>query len=236
MRWLCVLILAFGLLPPVSATAQNSTAIELEPSGEAYLRAIRFRRINSGVRYFDPTGPAPPIETSEQPLPLTDEDDRTADGRSPQSLPTMLIAGAILLGIMFLFYRFGGSITLSTRSDAENAARIKSGGRATDFEELDGEPRSLETILNIKDRSEALVLLANRALASAVSANGVLLQRSWTARDALRRVPSAQAHLDALKALVMDSERAQFGGRDVSEAQFQDHVDRIRPLLREAEA
>jgi len=70
---------------------------------------------------------------------------------------------------------------------------------------------------------------------AALVANGVWMQRSWTARDALRRVPSTQSRRDALQALVLASEFVQFGGRPVSEDAFADHVRQITPLLRQSE-
>nr|WP_237693212.1 DUF4129 domain-containing protein [Octadecabacter algicola] len=63
-----------------------------------------------------------------------------------------------------------------------------------------------------------------------MSAEGVLLQDSWTDRDTLSRVPKNLSNRDALQALVHASERVQFGGRDVSEDEFNEHVARLRPL------
>ena len=72
--------------------------------------------------------------------------------------------------------------------------------------------------------------LSHHLIAKVITAQGVLLQRSWTARDAMRRIPRDFDHREALQNLVLDSERVQFGGRDVSEDEFRAHVDALRPL------
>ena len=95
-------------------------------------------------------------------------------------------------------------------------------------------PDNLDAIARIEDRRLALVTLAQSALICAVRENGLLLQRSWTARDAMRRLPQDMSHRHALRDLVTAGERVLFGGRDVSEADFQDHVDQIRPLFADA--
>ena len=91
--------------------------------------------------------------------------------------------------------------------------------------------RSLDQILRMRDRRQALVQLARNALTATVAANGILMQRSWTARDALQRIPETQTHLAALRALVLSSERVQYGDREVSEDDFRTHVDNCRQLL-----
>ncbi|MEL6640917.1 MAG: DUF4129 domain-containing protein, partial [Pseudomonadota bacterium] len=88
-----------------------------------------------------------------------------------------------------------------------------------------------QAILNMADRKLALVALCKGLLARVVAAEGVLLLKSWTDRDTLRRVPQNHPHREALQALVLDSEKAQFGGRDVTEEDFRAHVARLRPLL-----
>ena len=91
-------------------------------------------------------------------------------------------------------------------------------------------PANLQAILRMTDRREALVALSQFLLNRVVAAQGVLLQRSWTARDAMRRVPRDFDHRAALYDLVLASERVHFGGRDVTEEEFRAHLDRLRPL------
>ena len=78
--------------------------------------------------------------------------------------------------------------------------------------------------------------LAQYALARVVTANGLRLQKSWTVRDALRRLPADQSYLAQLRALVLAAEGVHFGGRDVTDDEFTAHLNATRPLLAEASA
>ena len=213
--------------PPTAAQEAVAERLSIGEAGTEYLRSIRLRRIDADVAYFDPTAPPPALDTNEQPEGPGAE---AGAGRQIElDLPTALIAIAILLGIGYVFVRFGGTITVSLGGEAGNAERGRRGRVASAPD--DEVPATLESILGLSDRREALVLLARSVLAATVAANGVLLQRSWTARDALRHIPRNQTHLDALRALVLASERVQFGGRDVTEDEFNGHLSRIRPLI-----
>lgn len=229
MRGLTLLILAVALAATTeSAPAQEAVAepVEIRESGTDYLGSLRFRRIDTDVGYFDPTRPAPPLDTRAEPP-------KRRDPLEPGEidLPTTLITTAILLVIGYVFLRYGGGFSVALRREAENAERARR-GRGPVSGGDDEVPASLDSILRLKDRREALVLLARKALAATVEANGVLLQRSWTARDALRHIPPDQRYLDELRALVLASERVQFGGRDVAEDEFEGHLVRITPLIR----
>ena len=229
MRGFPWLLLAVVLaLTAQRAAAQEAVVepLEIRESGTDYLRSIRLRRIDTDVGYYDPTRPPPPLDTSAEPP-------KRRDPAEPRDidLPTTLITTAILLAIGYVFLRYGGGFSVSFRSDAENAerARRKGGPISGGDDEV---PASLDAILRLSDKRQALVLLARRALAATVAANGVLLQRSWTARDALRHIPPEQKYLEELRALVLASERVQFGGRDVAEDEFEEHLARIGPLIR----
>ncbi|GHB44344.1 hypothetical protein GCM10007094_37050 [Pseudovibrio japonicus] len=224
---------SFFAMPHWSSAQQSSdTPLEIGGSGEAYLKAIMFRGIDSDVAYFDPSSPPPPMETEQEPKAPLEQSYRDAE-RSLGSVNTIafLISATVLLAIAYVFARYGGSISVSLRWDAGNAAR--EGGRAARSSGTlhQSVPSNLVSILRLQDRREALIQLAQAALAAAVSAEGVLLQRSWTAREALRHLPGNQSHISALRSLVHASELVHFGGRDVSEEEFQSHVDDIRPLL-----
>ncbi len=75
------------------------------------------------------------------------------------------------------------------------------------------------------------MLLTQKVLATLAKTNGVLMQRSWTARDTLGHIPLGQPQQSVLRNLVLNSERVQFGGRDVSEDEFREHVSSCRQLL-----
>lgn len=223
----------FFSMPHWSSAQQSSeTPLEIGESGRAYLQAIRLRGIDADVAYFDPSGPPPPMETGQEPkAPVERPDRKTEWSLGSIDIAALVVSAAVLLAIAYVFARFGGSISVSLGRDAGNTARARGGAARSSGALSTAAPSSLASILRLQDRREALVQLAQSALAAAVSANGVLLQRSWTAREALRHLPAEQSHMSALRSLVHASERVHFGGRDVSEEEFQSHVDNIRPLL-----
>lgn len=228
LRILIILLIGF-FTPAFPVIGQEASAERLEvlQSGEAYLRAVRLRRIKTDVVYYDPTGPAPRLDTRQRP---ERQADRSKAIWSISNLPTALIAIAVLIAIANFSFRFGGGVSVSFGRDPENSGRARAAARGVALAGA-ARPKSVDAILNIPDRREALMMLAQNALATTVETNGILLQRSWTARDALRRIPKDQEHLDALRALVLASERVHFGGRDVTEDEFKLHLSTIRPIF-----
>ncbi|MEO0783511.1 MAG: DUF4129 domain-containing protein [Pseudomonadota bacterium] len=213
---------------PAGAQVRVEDGTEMTPSAEAYLEALRFRGIDAEVAYFDPSRPPPDLDTKETPDPNGFDVDVNLD-RDQGTLIINAVSLAVLLGIAYLFLRFGGRFSVSLRADRDagrEVAAVKREGSA-----LATVPDNLDAIARIEDRRLALVTMAQSALIRALRENGLLLQRSWTARDAMRRLPQDMSHRHALRDLVSAGERVLFGGRDVSEADFQDHLDQIRPLF-----
>ncbi|MEM9044589.1 MAG: DUF4129 domain-containing protein [Pseudomonadota bacterium] len=213
-------------LEPVEET------LRLGPSGQEYLEAAE-RRVSAGVAYFDPSRVAPNLETDATPQD-TAKDQAFSEVSSSQLEFIFTVACLIVLGLIgFFFWRNGSAISVSFGRDIKNPGRQ----RISSDQENSLDPASLQdfqTILAEPDRQLALIQLARRALALAVASNDMLLQASWTARDAFNRIPPSQNHREALKELVFAAEGAQFGDHPVDEAEFTAHLDRIRPLLREA--
>ncbi len=224
--------LLLGVALPVAVMAEAPAAetepVEIGTSGQAYLDALWLRGIDSGVSYYDPARGAPDLETGAEPVkPKTDEDSLVTGWDV-----TNAVALAVILGIILLFVRFGGGLSVSFSREAENARR---GPGAAPAPGADA-PASLAAILATPDRREALLRLAGAALARAVAAQGLLFQQSWTGREALARLPEATPHRAALRALVLEAEAVHFGGRDIGEAAFRDHVAAVRPLVEGAAA
>ena len=230
----------FVFLCPTWVTAQEAVSqpLEIGPSGTSYLDAIRYRNVETDVSYYDPTRAAPRLETGQEPVtaPPTTDADGVMDNLSFGRIILVLVAFAILAGLALLVFRGGGGFTLSMQHDAQNPTRSRRADKSGASVRADGAPADLKAILGTADRRKALIMLAQAALARTVAANGILLQASWTMRDALRHIPKGQTHLDALHSLVLAGERVLFGNRDVTEAEFQDHVATIRPLMAEARA
>ncbi|WP_227272456.1 DUF4129 domain-containing protein [Roseobacter weihaiensis] len=194
------------------------------------MASIRFRGIDTQIAYFDPTRPPPPFETS-QAVSAADEDTSELTTRlTGGSGISFVISLIFLLGIIFFGVLFGGrlSVSFARQPDGETdtTQRVASGGPV-------GRPiqMGLQAIMAMPDRRSALIALCKTLLARVVASEGVLIQGSWTDRDTLRRIPRDHEQREVLTALVYDSERAQFGGRDVTEAEFQTYLGRLRPLL-----
>jgi hypothetical protein len=239
-RFFVLYALLIVFFPLAQAEAQEAVREphDIGASGEAYLKALRFRRIDTDVTYYDPARPAPDLETRQRPEESTTGDSPSADGlwsiegtgSSQTRWVIGLITAAILAAILYAVVRFGGGMAVSLKRDAQNAVRDRK-RPLPDTPVWAEKTGTFDDILGIGDRRRALVLLMRKVLATAVAANGILMQRSWTARDALHHLPPGQKHLDRLRDLVLASERAQFGERDVSEEDFRFHVDNCRPLM-----
>lgn len=220
------------LAQPLAAQHAALDDVEIRASGQAYLEATRLRGIDKNVAYYDPSRPAPPLETRAALGAARDVDPDALSGRVTSEgvrVSSLLIASILLFGIIYIFVVFGGRIPVSF-------SRNPSDRKASDLKQAPAghgaaRPMAIETILQMSDRRTALVALCKTLLARAVSAQGVLLQDSWTDRDALRSVPRSFAQHAELRALVYASERVQFGGRDVTEDEFRHHVAALRPML-----
>jgi len=234
MRCFFALIISFSACVASVAMAQEEgiEALELGPSGQAYLDQIRYGRIDSDAAYFDPTRPAPPMEIDVTPRSAQSDQQRTwgFSGNSQWVTGTIALIVIIIVGTFVYLSTNGAAVSFGKR--VENAAR---GSRKTtsESEDFDNEDADLNTILSQKDRQVALVGLCQLVLTHCLNANGVLFKRSWTHREALRKLPRTYTHLQDLRALVLDSERVHFGGRLISEGDFAAHVSRIRPILRQ---
>jgi Domain of unknown function (DUF4129) len=228
---LACLVLCFSLSAP-GARAQEVAAqpLEIKPSGEAYLKSLGYRGIDTDVGYYDPTGALPALDTQQEPAKPPQVGDAETDITPTARIVTTTLAAAVLIGVLLLFLKFGGGLTLSMEGDVQNPARSRRLRGQHALADI-GPPADLQAILRTSDRRKALVMLVQAALARTVTANGVLLQPSWTMRDTLRHIPKGQAHLDALRSLVMAGERVLFGNRDVTEEEFQAHVATVRPLM-----
>lgn len=218
-------ILSFGT--PSVAQHSELDGLEIRPSGEAYIRATRFRGLDRAVAYYDPSQPPPPFETR---APATDDDSTALEVQpGPARNIALVIAAGVLMLIAYLVVTNAGGLSVALRKPGD-AAGGRGGTKGAAGPQDKARLVGLEAILAMKDRRDALVALCRSLLARVVASEGVLLHKSWTDRDTLRRVPRDHPHRAALQDLVFASERVQFGGRDVTDAEFRDHVERLRSL------
>lgn len=234
MRCVVVLIISFSACVASAAIAQEGVidTPELGASGQAYLDAVRYGRIDTDAVYFDPTRPAPPLDTNITPTPERPDQNRSwgFSGDTRWIIGTISLIVVIFLAAFTYSTARGTSVSFGKR--IENTARNSKRGSSEDEAELE-DNADLNTLLNLPDRQMALIGLAQLALSKCLNANGVLFKRSWTHREALRKLPQTLSYIQDLRALVLDSERVHFGGRSISESDFASHVARMRPILRE---
>ncbi|WP_299478433.1 DUF4129 domain-containing protein [uncultured Roseibium sp.] len=233
MRCLFLIACIFSFAASVFQTSAQEAVqepVEIGEAGTEYLRSIRLRGIDSDVAYFDPTAPAPELDTQQQPAPQTRETEVSTGQVGSARWISAIIAGLVLAGIVFVVLRFGGNIAVSLNRDAENPGSQR-GSNTQNTPAWAEKLGSFNDILRIEDRRRALVLLTQKVLASLASTHGVLMQRSWTARDTLGHIPLEQTQHTVLRTLVLNSERVQFGGRDVTEDEFRNHVSSCQQLL-----
>lgn len=218
-------------LPPANAQEATLSRPDLSASGQDYLKAVRYRGIDTDVLYFDPTKPAPPLDTDFTPQAENQPVQLSTDGRWIVGV----IAAIVLIFLALFIYYSAGNTSVSFRKSSDNARRKS---RNNDLQAaIDGEEiRDLDALLRLEDRDLAVTGLAQLALSRCLAANEVLFKRSWTHREALRSMPQNLWYIPDLRALVLESERVNFGHRSISEGDFDALLSRIRPVLREVQA
>lgn len=234
MRFLVVLLVYF-IVCAISPARAQETAVsppEITASGQDYLKAVRYRGIDTDVVYFDPTKPAPPLDTRFTPQPNTQDSSQTT---LDQQWTVAIIAGLALICVIAFAYFGAGRTSVSFRKASDNARR-QTGKSDPDQPDTNNALPDLDAILKQANRDLAVISLARLALARCLSANEVLFKRSWTHREALRSLPQTLWYIPDLRALVLESERVNFGHRSISETEFNDLLDRIRPVLSKVRA
>ena len=226
------IVSAFFLCAFAPAQAQETTLSrpDLSASGQDYLKAVRYRGIDTDVVYFDPTQPAPPLDTNATPQP-----DRSVELSVDNRWIVGGLSAVILIFLTLFIYNTAGNTSVSFRKSVGNARR--KGGR--DDPELSDTGQyipDLDALLKLKDRDLAVTGLAQLALSHCLSKNEVLFKRSWTHREALRSMPQTLWYIPDLRALVLASERVNFGHHSITEGDFEALLNKIRPVLREVTA
>ncbi len=232
MRFLPILILLLLSCGPTLVNAQEKALSEdeLSASGQEYLKAIRYRGIDAEVVYFDPTRPAPALNTNLSPQSEQQQQTISADNRRIFGV----VSAIVLALLVWILYLSVGRTSVSFRSGTDNAKRAEQ--RSATSSGIEEELPDLEGILRQGDHNQAVVGLAQLVLTRCLAANEVLFKRSWTHREALRSLPQNLWYIPDLRALVLESERVNFGHRSISGTDFDTLLARIRPILREVRA
>ncbi|MEM9343330.1 MAG: DUF4129 domain-containing protein [Pseudomonadota bacterium] len=227
------------LCATLSASAQlaEPTPLRVEPSdtGREYLAQTRWNNIKSDVTYFDPTGPAPEISTNADVPP--EQQDRDPINVTPGEIRIggVLIALAVIIGIVILISVFGNfSVTSLKKEDDGSSGKTRT--RKTTNLDGDEEIPALAHIRAMTDKVAALNLLLAGALSIAAQQQGMRLHPSWTVRDTLRRIPKSWPFRPALADLAGEAEKAHFGGRPVTDEALEHHLQAMTPVYSGAAA
>jgi len=94
---------------------------------------------------------------------------------------------------------------------------------------------SVEAILAMDDLVAAIGELQRSALDAAARLTGLMLRRSETARDVLRRLPDGWSYLPVLFELVREAETVRYAGAEVERERLAELADAVRPMLSDAE-
>ncbi|NSX53291.1 hypothetical protein [Parasulfitobacter algicola] len=224
---------------PISLAAQDGAIVSLDfeqtESGQAYQDAIDGTRLANDVTYLDPNRPLPDLLNRQSPDRTIPEPREITSGASEAVAGSarviiFVICAVILGGIIFLFMKFGGVSVTTFQKNPDNTARQRSDNDHADVVHA-APPSKLDQIEAITDRQIAITELMRSALVRAAQMNNLRLQRSWTARDALRKLPRDWQHLMALRNVTREAELAHFGDRPVAEDVFQTHLAAMRPLF-----
>lgn len=223
----CAALIVFAAPAPGQEAIRQP--VEIRDSGQDYLTAVRRRGIATDVAFFDGTGPAPALDTTVTPE-REEPSGRTELGPGGRTF-WIILSIVIIATLVLLFSRLGGAsvVDFTAQPQAGTSRRPKkdrrTGAAASTL------PAELSQILQITDRRAALLELMRTSLVKAADLHQIRLQRSWTARDALRRIPKDWPLRPPLQTVLTAAERAHFGGRDVSEDDFKAHVEQIAPLF-----
>jgi hypothetical protein len=216
--------LVFLLIAPPSSRSAPTAPTE---DAQAFARAAAAHGIDAQVRYLDAEAPLPPIDGKITPPPPPSPE-QPASGEGPSDTIIIAICLALLLAAAWAALRFGGARAASFARAPDTGLRRRAAPPAP-FQPP--EALDLARIAAIPDRRAALEALWLAALARAAAAHDLTIARSWTARDALRRVPGAWPHHRALARIARAAELAHFGGRTVPEAKFHALLDAAAPIF-----
>jgi hypothetical protein len=159
--------------------------------------------------------------------------------RAPASLPRgpvldgniamLVVVGGLALAL-FLWLRFGGGGLLArTPATAPPPLVTPDGWNAQGDDTQGGDLLARAAAMN--DRRAALVLLLRACLLHAAQATQTRLARSDTERRVLARLPGHFAPRALLADLLRRTELAHYGGRAVSEADFEAGLNAARHVL-----
>ncbi|MEM6466533.1 MAG: hypothetical protein AAF679_08520, partial [Pseudomonadota bacterium] len=201
-RWCCVCALV-SLVLPAGVLAQETPVIvplevERTASGQDYLSTLRFTRTQAEVVYVDSLEGKITVDTrlpEPQEEPSLENVPNLGNGVNAWGV-VLLIALAVALLIVLRTY--GGGLKARFAKDPEGEIpQVPPPGPGGPEARVAGD--FYARLRGMADRREALVLLLRHVLAAAAQSNNLRHLDSETARELLRRLPSAWPKREQLR-------------------------------------
>ena len=200
------------------AAAQDQTTYLPVPQGDGsdkYQDVISERDANADLLYVDETD-----------LDFLNREIPDIDVRPPRRIPlnggnySVILIVTLLAVLLFLFLKFGAGGTL-LRADPSAPKKPRKRAKAwglTAAEQTGGD--ILASIRAMTSRRDALILLLRHCLVQAADETETVFRRSDTEREALLRLSQKWRRYPQLKDLMLKTELVHYGGRDISDQDF----------------
>lgn len=217
------------MLGPLPAFAQDGTTYLTPPKGQTDYDAVASPpQVETGIRYIDETDEKF-LERETVKTPIL----RPARRIDLGGLNVAIIVGVVAL-LLFLLLKYGGAGAL-LRADPSSGTKPKKrakGWGLTAAETPAGD--ILAQIMAMEDRREAMILLLRHCLLQAADETDTYFQRADTEREAMARLPKSWPHLSKLGHIAIQTELVHYGGRAITDEDYNTALDSGRTILRGA--
>ena len=200
-----------------------------------YVRAVRFRNIQSELLYVDTmTGALPLDDMPSPPTPAVTSDQPNAFTEQVlENVTRVLLLGLTAL-LVYLVVKYGWRAKnglLRQRLNGNSSAELRAHSDEAPTMTRTRTQELIAKLLDMEDREAALVELVHHILSAAADQNELRLGRSETARDFLQRLPRNWPPLTDMRRIIIAEELVQFGGRPLVARTFEDCLRRATPIL-----
>lgn len=230
---ICFTALSLVFFPNAFAQQERKGGIIDPPvteNGKAYFDYAQSRWQRTQAQYLTEDADPELGPVSEKPKVELSAPSGTRGGIS-QLIATLFLV-LFFLGILFFWWnnRTGGGLFNTKPADGRVGGAVDDA--VNPMLEADAQGQiSLNSLMEISNPREGIRVLMVQALARAARQNDIVLRRSLTTRDILRRVPVKWQHRAILRDLVSRAELVLFGGRDISIEEYRAAVEFAAPLL-----
>lgn len=210
------------------------------PRSAAVDAALKGRGLQTELRYGGGELPVeitpdtrPDDDAPAAPLAAPPEPENRPETEPVSALTQGLVLAAIALLILYGLYRARGRLAALFRRPQEGREAGREEGPPAPVEGRTpaAAEDGLAALRRMSDRGEALRRATRAAFETALGAQGGRWRRAETMRDALQSVPDAWPARAALARLSETTERVLFGGRPLSEREFETCLDLAETVL-----